>query len=313
MKNSTTWPAPFDRSQAEAALKALHHDEEGLATAEYGIVMLAAVGFSQPADGDPDLGHCSGPAQRRRRVRAEPLTTSMGRTRDTDGERGSVTAEFALSLLTIVAVLLLVLSLGAYGVQAVALESAAREAARQLARGSRLPRWRLLHGMLQEATSSCLSPQRVPTRRCPSAGRCASPVGWASTMLIRRRLLRGRSTSQVPAREQDPASCPGRARLRHGDGCRNHCGAHDPPGGDSPGQRRRRRGSQASRAADLAALVSADIARGLAAGDPCSAAAETVSRNAAEFVDCRVGGEFETEVRVTAAVEPTFVLLLKQA
>ncbi|WP_146340465.1 TadE family type IV pilus minor pilin [Nesterenkonia sp. NBAIMH1] len=59
----------------------------------------------------------------------------MGRTRDTDGERGSVTAEFALSLPAIVAVLLLVLSLGAYGVQAVALESAAREAARQLARG----------------------------------------------------------------------------------------------------------------------------------------------------------------------------------
>ncbi len=68
-------------------------------------------------------------------------------------------------------------------------------------------------------------------------------------------------------------------------------------------------GVQASRAADLAALAGADIARGLAAGDPCSAAAETVSRNAAEFVDCRVGGEFETEVRVTAAVEPTFVLL----
>ncbi|GAB3849093.1 TadE family type IV pilus minor pilin [Nesterenkonia populi] len=51
------------------------------------------------------------------------------------GDRGSVTAEFALALPSIVAVLLLVLSLGSHGVQAVALESAAREAARELARG----------------------------------------------------------------------------------------------------------------------------------------------------------------------------------
>ncbi|GAB3849089.1 DUF4244 domain-containing protein [Nesterenkonia populi] len=45
MKN-TGWPAPLQREQAEDALKALHQDEDGLATAEYGIVMLAAVGFA---------------------------------------------------------------------------------------------------------------------------------------------------------------------------------------------------------------------------------------------------------------------------
>lgn len=50
-------------------------------------------------------------------------------------ERGSVTTEFALALPAIVAVLLLVLSLGIHGAQAVALESAARDAARELARG----------------------------------------------------------------------------------------------------------------------------------------------------------------------------------
>ncbi|GAA1820882.1 DUF4244 domain-containing protein [Nesterenkonia flava] len=45
MKN-TAWPVPLLREQAEKALKSLHSDEEGLATAEYGIVMLAAVGFA---------------------------------------------------------------------------------------------------------------------------------------------------------------------------------------------------------------------------------------------------------------------------
>ncbi|WP_022873683.1 Rv3654c family TadE-like protein [Nesterenkonia alba] len=61
--------------------------------------------------------------------------------------------------------------------------------------------------------------------------------------------------------------------------------------------------AQAASAADLAALAAADTARGLAVGDPCTVAEQTAQRNGAEVLDCRVGGEWETEVWVTAHVE----------
>ncbi|PRZ14028.1 TadE family type IV pilus minor pilin [Nesterenkonia sandarakina] len=50
-------------------------------------------------------------------------------------ERGSISAEFAVALPTVVLVLLLVLSLGLHGAAQVTLETGARAAARELARG----------------------------------------------------------------------------------------------------------------------------------------------------------------------------------
>lgn len=68
-------------------------------------------------------------------------------------------------------------------------------------------------------------------------------------------------------------------------------------------------GAQAARAADLAALAAADTARGLAVGDPCTTAEAVAVRNGAVMVDCSVGGEFETEVWVTARREAEFLLI----
>ncbi|EXF24585.1 TadE family protein [Nesterenkonia sp. AN1] len=50
-------------------------------------------------------------------------------------ERGAITAEFAVALPGVMLVLLLVLSLGLHGAAQVTLESGARAAARELARG----------------------------------------------------------------------------------------------------------------------------------------------------------------------------------
>ncbi|WP_198144759.1 TadE/TadG family type IV pilus assembly protein [Nesterenkonia jeotgali] len=50
-------------------------------------------------------------------------------------ERGSISAEFALALPSVVLVLLLVLSLGLHGAAQVSLEAGAGAAARELARG----------------------------------------------------------------------------------------------------------------------------------------------------------------------------------
>lgn len=55
---------------------------------------------------------------------------------------------------------------------------------------------------------------------------------------------------------------------------------------------------QAARAADLAALAGADVARGLAPGDPCTVAEEVAGRNGADLVSCRVTGADDSEVVV---------------
>ncbi|WP_022873681.1 DUF4244 domain-containing protein [Nesterenkonia alba] len=41
-----TWPEPLTGEEAADVVRRLHQEEDGLATAEYGIVMLAAVGFA---------------------------------------------------------------------------------------------------------------------------------------------------------------------------------------------------------------------------------------------------------------------------
>ena len=46
MKTTPSWPTPLTGEEAQRVLKRLHREETGLATAEYGIVMLAAVGFA---------------------------------------------------------------------------------------------------------------------------------------------------------------------------------------------------------------------------------------------------------------------------
>lgn len=55
-------------------------------------------------------------------------------------------------------------------------------------------------------------------------------------------------------------------------------------------------GARAARAADLAALAGADVARGLAPGDPCTVAEQVAERNDAELTACRVTGAEGTEV-----------------
>lgn len=55
--------------------------------------------------------------------------------RDRNSQRGSVTAEFALGLPSLVVIVLLLISLAMHGAAQVALEEAARAAARELARG----------------------------------------------------------------------------------------------------------------------------------------------------------------------------------
>ncbi len=48
--------------------------------------------------------------------------------------------------------------------------------------------------------------------------------------------------------------------------------------------------SKAATAADLAALAAADVARGLATGDPCAAASSVAGRHGARVQDCTIGG-----------------------
>ncbi|GAA1820895.1 Rv3654c family TadE-like protein [Nesterenkonia flava] len=59
--------------------------------------------------------------------------------------------------------------------------------------------------------------------------------------------------------------------------------------------------THASRASDLAALAGADAARGLLSGDPCTVAEQTAARNDVTLEECRVGGEFPTEVTLTVS------------
>jgi len=61
-------------------------------------------------------------------------------------------------------------------------------------------------------------------------------------------------------------------------------------------------GSRAATAADLAALAGADVARGLAAGDPCQVALDVVARHGARLVSCTVEGLPGTMVEVRTAI-----------
>ncbi len=58
-------------------------------------------------------------------------------------------------------------------------------------------------------------------------------------------------------------------------------------------------GARAARAADLAALAGADVARGLAPGDPCTVSEQVTRRNGAELTACHVVGADGAEVVVT--------------
>lgn len=46
MEDTPNWPTPSAGRQPRRIVEQLHREEEGLATAEYGIVMLAAVAFA---------------------------------------------------------------------------------------------------------------------------------------------------------------------------------------------------------------------------------------------------------------------------
>lgn len=61
--------------------------------------------------------------------------------------------------------------------------------------------------------------------------------------------------------------------------------------------------AQAARAADLSALAGADVARGLAPGDPCTVAEEVAARNGATLEACAVDGASGTEVTVETSVD----------
>ncbi|WP_350002958.1 Rv3654c family TadE-like protein [Pseudarthrobacter sp. WHRI 8279] len=62
--------------------------------------------------------------------------------------------------------------------------------------------------------------------------------------------------------------------------------------------------SRAAAAADLAALAAADALRGLAAGEPCTVAAEVAARHGAAVLGCTEGAGQTVEVR-TELVERT--------
>ena len=60
---------------------------------------------------------------------------------------------------------------------------------------------------------------------------------------------------------------------------------------------------RAARAADLAALAAADVARGLRPGIPCEEAARVAGENGAEVAACAVLEPENTSVDVTATIE----------
>ncbi|MGG5170741.1 Rv3654c family TadE-like protein [Pseudarthrobacter sp. J1738] len=59
---------------------------------------------------------------------------------------------------------------------------------------------------------------------------------------------------------------------------------------------------RAAKAADLAALAAADVARGLASGEPCEVAREVVDKQRATLASCEVLGPEADMVIVTATV-----------
>lgn len=59
---------------------------------------------------------------------------------------------------------------------------------------------------------------------------------------------------------------------------------------------------KAATAADLAALAAADVARGLAEGDPCQVAADLAARHGATLTSCQVLGAWADTVQVEVTV-----------
>lgn len=60
---------------------------------------------------------------------------------------------------------------------------------------------------------------------------------------------------------------------------------------------------RAAKAADLAALAAADVARGLSPGVPCDVAARVAADNGAQLSECAVVAPENTIVDVTAVIE----------
>ena len=68
---------------------------------------------------------------------------------------------------------------------------------------------------------------------------------------------------------------------------------------------------RAAKAADLAALAAADVARGLSPGIPCETAQAVARENGADAVECEVVAPENTTVDVTATIDlpPPLTLL----
>lgn len=60
---------------------------------------------------------------------------------------------------------------------------------------------------------------------------------------------------------------------------------------------------RAAKAADLAALAAADVARGLSPGAPCDVAGAVARENGADAVECAVVAPENTSVDVTATID----------
>ncbi|HSN35153.1 MAG TPA: Rv3654c family TadE-like protein [Arthrobacter sp.] len=60
--------------------------------------------------------------------------------------------------------------------------------------------------------------------------------------------------------------------------------------------------SRAAAAADLAALAAADVARGLAPGEPCAVAADVARRNRARVISCAEGAGSTVQIRTELEV-----------
>lgn len=60
---------------------------------------------------------------------------------------------------------------------------------------------------------------------------------------------------------------------------------------------------RAAKAADLAALAAADVARGLSPGVPCDVAGAVARENGADAVECAVVAPENTSVDVTASID----------
>ena len=60
---------------------------------------------------------------------------------------------------------------------------------------------------------------------------------------------------------------------------------------------------RAAKAADLAALAAADVARGLSPGIPCETAQAVARENGADAVECEVVAPENTTVDVTATID----------